>query len=110
MGDRQDWSYLEAEIRGHARSLAVFKMRSDGMSLVLSFSQISDFLKCVRAAASVNVFTEIGWLFEPNFDKKLGIDSCFLRLRFEGESAQSSIELFLMELGSGVRSNEIWSG
>lgn len=99
VGGRQNWSYLEGEIRVRAPSLTVFKMRADGGSLVLSFLQLSDFLRCVRAAASVNVSTEIGWLFAPKSNRESSIDCCFLRLGFDSNLARSTLELFLIELG-----------
>lgn len=91
---------FEQQFRHLLPSVDVFRMRPPNDYLLVSFKENDDFLVMIRAASSVNVFLEIGWLFDSEPSARLTIGSCFLKLYLSNGCMDERLVFLLDEVRS----------
>jgi len=94
---------FEQEFKSLLPSIEIYRMRPANDHLLVSFKEKEDFLAVVRAASSVNIFLEIGWLFDSLFPSKSAIDSCFLKLHLSNGCDDERLSFLLDEIRSKSR-------
>jgi hypothetical protein len=91
---------FEKEFKSLLASIEIYRMRPANDHLLVSFKEEKDFLTVVRAASGVNIFLEIGWLFDSHFPSKSAIDSCFLKLQLSSGCDDERLTFLLDEIRS----------